>query len=238
MDQFQSFILKKTILEINVKNANISISKDALIIEQSENAHIHIYEIKLKVLGVERIQIDGKSVVRDQNEFSFNVDFERPNKLILFKFKDGIANDLSLPIKFISKDKKIWDEKVRLEKWKDLQTNAQISLSTGIDLVNVYFRPCNDDYEKTVIELSTAIGEWSKHPSVMGRGDVFVPSLLSGKVDKLMGNFSVENGIFFKSITGLAFGAYAFRLSQFSKDRSLLFTSEYKYFAIQKKGNT
>jgi len=139
-----------------------------------------------------------------------------------------------LPYQFISKDKKIWDEKVRLENWKDLQAYAQLSLSPGIDLVNLYFRPCNDDYEKTIIKSSTAIGQWSEHPSIMGIGHVFVPSLLSAKVDKLMGNFSVENDIFFKSIIGLAFGAYAFRLSQFSKNGSLLFKSEYKFFRFKR----
>jgi hypothetical protein len=50
-----------------------------------------------------------------------------------------------------------------------------------------------------------------------------------------MAKFTIEEGVYFKSITGLAFGAYGFKLSQFSKDDDLLFTSDYQYFAIQKK---
>ncbi len=63
----------------------------------------------------------------------------------------------------------------------------------------------------------------------------FIPSLLSTKIDKLMGKFIVVDGMFFKSITCLALGAYGFRLSQFSTNGDLLFTSDYQYFAIQKK---
>ena len=234
MDQFQASILSKINLEISIKDAKISISNDAFIIEQSENAYLSVYEVKLKVLGVDVIQLDGKTVIKVQDYFLFKLDFQNPNKTIAFKFNDGIAEELTLPIQFKSKDKVSWDEKIRLETWNTLQKIAEIKFSTGIDLVNICFRPCSDQYDKTIIELYTGVGKWEDHPGAIGRGMVFVPKLLSAKVDKLMGKFTVESDMFFKSITGLAFGAYGFRLSQYSKSGSLLFTSDYQYFAIQK----
>ena len=47
-----------------------------------------------------------------------------------------------------------------------------------------------------------------------------------------MGKFTVEDGMFFKSIGGLAKGAYGYRLSQYNTKGELLFSTDYAYFAI------
>jgi hypothetical protein len=239
MDQFQASILSKISLEISAKDAKISISNETLIIEQSENAYLTVYDIKLKLLGVDVIQIDRQNIIKVQDQFSFKLDFENPSRAITFKFQDGIANELTLPILFKGKDKASWDKKIEFEKLSGFIKIADINSSTGLNLVNIYFRPCSDDYEKTIVDLYTALGStWANRPSVMGRGDAYIPTLLiekpDAKPDKFIGKFTVESDMFFKSITGLAFGAYAFRISQYSKSGSLLFTSEYQYFAIQK----
>ena len=45
---------------------------------------------------------------------------------------------------------------------------------------------------------------------------------------------TVENGIFFKSITGLAYGRYAYIVKQFDKSNSLLVETGYIEFEIKK----
>ena len=66
----------------------------------------------------------------------------------------------------------------------------------------------------------------------MGRGEVFKPRLLGAEINLLMGKFTVEDGMYFKSIGGLAKGAYGYRLSQYNSKGELLFTTDYAYFAI------
>ena len=133
------------------------------------------------------------------------------------------------------KSKENWDNKERQKSWDALIPQAQIKFATGQDLVNIYFQPVSENYGKTVIELYTAIGKWTQHPNVIGRGMKFVPQLISAEKDILIAKYTVEDGTFFKSINGLAYGAYGFRLSQYTSKDQLLFTSDYYYFPIQDK---
>ena len=67
-------------------------------------------------------------------------------------------------------------------------------------LVNVYFQPCTDECAKTVIELYSQ--------------------------GMLLGKFNVEEGLFFKSITGLAYGSYEIKVIQYDKNGKELFASD------------
>ena len=160
------------------------------------------------------------------------MDFANQSKEIIVNFIDNIADSLSLSLTYAATSKKAWDEKNKKELWSNLETKAKITVSTGIDLVNIYFRPCSDDYGKTVIELYTADGKWQPYPRVMGKGKVFKPKLLGARAALLMGKYTVEDGMFFKSIGGLAKGAYGYRLSQYNTKDELLFSTDYAYFAI------
>ena len=46
---------------------------------------------------------------------------------------------------------------------------------------------------------------------------------------------TVENGIFFKSITGLAYGRYAYVVKQFDKENNLLIETDHIEFYIRPK---
>lgn len=235
MNIYQRKLIDSSKIELDNKDAKVVFLDDAFLIEQSENAYIEKYNVTLHNPAISNIEIDKIKIDSQNHVFHFILDFTKKSKTIHFDFLDNIADPMNLEIQYNEKSKEDWDEKSKIDQWKELEPKAQIKVSTGIDLVNIYFQPCSDDYGKTVIELFTAIGKWSEHPRVIGRGMTFVPSLLSATIDKLMGKFTVEDGMFFKSITGLALGAYGFRLSQYSSKGSLLFTSDYRFFAIQKK---
>jgi len=235
VDIYQRKLVDSSKIELDNKDAKVVFLDDAFLIEQSENAYIEKYNVTLHNPAISNIEIDKIKIDSLNQVFHFTLDFTKKSKIIHFDFVDNIADSFDLEIRYNEKSKEDWDEKSKIDKWKELEPKAQIKVSTGIDLVNIYFQPCSDDYGKTVIELYTAIGKWSEHPRVIGRGMTFVPSLLSATIDSLMGKFTVEDGMFFKSITGLALGAYGFSLSQYSSKGSLLFTSDYQFFAIQKK---
>lgn len=232
MNKYQQVILANLKISVNISDANVKLDNGTIILKQSENAYIEKYDITFENTAIDSVIVDGKTYTNENNKILFELDFANQSKEIIVNFIDNIADSLSLSLTYESTSKEAWDEKNKKELWGKRQENAKITVSTGIDLVNIYFQPCSDDYGKTVIELYTANGKWQPHPHVMGRGEVFKPRLLGAEVALLMGKFTVEDGMFFKSIGGLAKGAYGYRLSQYNTKGELLFSTDYAYFAI------
>lgn len=233
MDKYQKRIIDLSKVTIDNNDAKIGFTESGLIIEQSENAHIEKYNITIENLAITNISIDGKEVKSVNNVFGFLLDFSSKATLIKLEFADGIVSSLPLNIIYHEKSKTEWDDKEKQKRWDVLLSQAKIKVATGRDLVNIYFQPVADDYGKTVIELYTATGKWSAPSHRMDGVIIKGPVLLSAEKDFLIGKFTVESDNFYKSITGLAYGAYGFKLSQYSSKGELLFTSDYKYFSIQ-----
>ena len=232
MNVYQKEIFSKVKLSVNVGDATVTLVDKTITLKQSENAYIESYVVTLESPAISSIVIGTNEFKNSNGKVEFTLDFSNQVKIIIIKFVDGIADPLELKVVYEATSKEAWDEKNKKELWSNLEAKAKITVSTGIDLVNIYFQPCSDDYSKTVIELFTANGKWQPHPHVIGRGEVFKPRLLGAEINLLMGKFTVEDGMYFKSIGGLAKGAYGYRLSQYNSKGELLFTTDYAYFAI------
>lgn len=232
MNVYQKVIFSKVKLSVNVGDATVTLVDKTITLKQSENAYIESYVVTLESPAISSIVIGTNEFKNSNGKVEFTLDFSNQVKIIIIKFVDGIADPLELKVVYEATSKEAWDEKNKKELWSNLEAKAKITVSTGIDLVNIYFQPCSDDYSKTVIELFTANGKWQPHPHVIGRGEVFKPRLLGAEINLLMGKFTVEDGMYFKSISGLAKGAYGYRLSQYNSKGELLFTTDYAYFAI------
>ena len=232
MNKYQQVILANLKISVNISDATVKLDNGTIILKQSENAYIEKYDITFENTAIDSVIVGGKTYTNENNKILFELDFANQSKEIIVNFIDNIADSLSLSLTYEATSKEVWDEKNKKELWDKRQENAKITVSTGIDLVNIYFQPCSDDYGKTVIELYTANGKWQPLPNVMGMGEVFKPRLLGAEVALLMGKFTVEDGMFFKSIGGLAKGAYGYRLSQYNTKGELLFSTDYAYFAI------
>jgi|GEM_PF-1854214 len=235
MDIYQRRIIDSSKIKTDINDAQVKFEENMLIIDQSENAYIEKYNVRLQNPAILKIEVDNILINKQGDVYQFTLDFLIKSQNISIQFVDNLADSITLKIQYNARSKDDWDEKIKISKWKELESKAQVKVSTGNDLVNIYFQPCSDDYSKTIIELYSAYGNWSEHPRVIGRGMTFVPTLLSATIDSLMGKFTVEEGMYFKSITGLALGAYGFRLSQYSSKGNLLFSSDYQFFAIQNK---
>ena len=83
---------------------------------------------------------------------------------------------------------------------------ANIKVSTGADLVNIYFQPCCDNYACTEIALY--------------------------KENMMLAKYKVEEDVFFKSINGLAYGKYSFILKQYDKDNAIILETGHIEFTI------
>ena len=232
MNVYQKVIFSKVKLSVNVGDATVTLADKTITLKQSENAYIESYVVTLESPAISSIVIGTNEFKNLNGKVEFTLDFSNQVKSIIVKFVDGIADPLELKVVYEATSKEAWDEKNKKELWSNLEAKAKITVSTGTDLVNIYFQPCSDDYSKTVIELFTANGKWQPHPRVIGRGEVFKPRLLGAEINLLMGKFTVEDGMYFKSIGGLAKGAYGYRLSQYNSKGELLFTTDYAYFAI------
>lgn len=235
MDKYQKTIMDLSKVTIDNKDAKIVFKENEFIIEQAENAHIEKYNITIQNPAINRIELDGEEIKKSKDTYMLLLDFSNKATIIKFEFVDEISESLILKVIYNEKSKEDWDNKERQKSWDALIPQAQIKFATGQDLVNIYFQPVSENYGKTVIELYTAIGKWTQHPNVIGRGMKFVPQLISAEKDILIAKYTVEDGTFFKSINGLAYGAYGFRLSQYTSKDQLLFTSDYYYFPIQDK---
>ena len=243
MNKYQEFAIKSAVrFDYERSDKNVSLSSfewdyKTVTVVQNENYNIRKYNIYLLTAVAEKVEyiLKGQTyIVKDleKNKYLIELDYDKRIEKIKIHFSNSVVDPVEIPIVYVEADVKKYDEKVMAEHKKALEKNAKITISTGIDLVNIYFQPCSDDYGKTVIVLYTANGKWQPHPHVMGRGEVFKPKLLGAEVALLMGKFTVEDGMFFKSIGGLAKGAYGYRLSQYNTKGELLFSTDYAYFAI------
>ena len=249
MNKYQKFILERTLcfiskdMEVNDKKAvtNYVNDNDEFLIQQDENYNIKKHNIIVGGLSIDSIEIDGKKCEKietpkhsyfDDKMNLAVVDFDNRAKEITFNFANNVAEPLTLKLKFIESDHASFDAKEAESNRQNLMAAANIKLATGADLVNVYFQPVTDNYGYTVIELYLAKGNFEQHHGSVIHDD-WKPTLLSGTIESLLGKFKVEDGMFFKAITGLANGVYGVKITEFDKNEKPLFSSDVMFFVIR-----
>lgn len=132
------------------------------------------------------------------------LDFNNRVKKYKICFKDNMADDYIFSFIYQEIDKDAYYAKQEQQKKDDLLKAASIKHSTGNDLVNIYFQPCSDEYERTEITLF--------------------------KDGQMLAKYKVDDGVFFKSISGLAYGTYEYVVKQYAKgDKLLLETDKIKF---------
>lgn len=164
------------------------------------------------------------------------IDFDNRFDCLKIVFKDNLADDVIIPLIYKKADKNAYYTRMEQEHRAELLKIADIKISTGADLVNVYFQPCAEKYSKAIVELYTATGKFEQQhiPDVIPYGvKIAPPKLLGGTINMLIGQFKVEQGMFFKSITGLAHGVYAIKLRQFDENNNELLKSDELFFVIR-----
>ena len=171
-----------------------------------------------------------EKICPENGQYRIVADFNDRIDMIRFVFTNNIADDYILKLEYTEADKEKYFEKVAKEKKEVLEKTASIKVSTGYDLVNIYFQPCSDEYEHTEIQLYVP-----KEYVTVGSpyGPVEQPSTWS-----LIKKCKVPTDDFFQSITGLAYGKYAVILKQFDKANNLLIETDYITFSINKPQNS
>ena len=251
MDKYQKYILKQIEMgkifvfshccPIDFENATdlnkygtFDESADTFNIMQDEDIMKTQYSLIIDMEYVEANPFEGIFVHKDNQwievpcvnkQYRILVDFNDKTDAIKFSFVNKIANDFILRVTYTEADKEQYYAKMAQVKKDALLATADIRVSTGSDLVNIYFQPCCDEYNHTEIILFVP----KDYVTVGGPyGPVEKPSSWS-----LIKKCNVPTEDLFNSVNGLAYGTYAFILKQFDKNNQLLLETDYVEFSIK-----
>jgi hypothetical protein len=234
MDNYQKFMIKNIDAAIEYPEDKLIklhiLENETIEIQQESDITITKYVLHIKSLFISNLWIEKNGKKTKQTfktedyykDFKYKIykivlDFNEKIDFIHIEFEKNYADPYTLNISYIDADKDAYFSKIATEKRTALLDKMSVKHRTGDNLINIYFQPCCKDYNKTEIELYTATGRSEYRKSA---------------VETLMGKFSVEDGMYFKSITGLAKGAYAFALSQYSVKGELLLKTDFIFFVI------
>ena len=188
---------------------------NSLIIEQDEDINKTQYYL-LVPSSANRYEIISNVFVYKNNEwkeceieqkvFKTIIDFNDRVEKIKITFVNGLADELIIPLAYKEANVEKYYAKKEQEYKDNLLKIANIKVSTGADLVNIYFQPCCDNYACTEIALY--------------------------KENMMLAKYKVEEDVFFKSINGLAYGKYSFILKQYDKDNAIILETGHIEFTI------
>ena len=237
MNKYQEFLIGKCFRRFdrnNRKYLKFIAENDKIILEQDENIELVDYTLMLSNIYVETIEKililknENWEEVETKETISINLNFLDRTQQIKFVFKNNIADDYVINVEFVEADKEAYYKKQEQERKEALIKNAQIKHSTGADLVNIYFQPCNEQCVKTEIELWIAKGKRENHHGMLA----YLPRLIGGEPEQLIAKYIMEDGTYFKAINGLAKGVYGYKIKQYDKDNNIIMDSEFNYFDI------
>lgn len=136
-----------------------------------------------------------------------NLDFNEKATKIRFTYKNGIVGPIELNINYVEADKEKYYQKVEAQNRSDLLAKMSVSCKTGDSLVNVFWQNATNEVKKVLFEL-----------------------FLDNK--QLIMKNEMESDNMFKSVQGLAYGKYYFRLSQFNEKGDLIVATDLTPFTL------
>ena len=173
------------------------------------------------------IQKDRKEYT--EKVFSIIIDFNKRIDCVIIKFHHNIADNLEITFAYQEADREKYEIKQAELANKALRERAAVKHSPGEALVNIYFQPCSDEYDHT--EISLFIPEKTKRERVPGPyGPRDKTTVLTWT---MIMRSPIEKGMFFKSITGLAYGTYAYRVKQFDRNGKVILETEHIEFELR-----
>ena len=168
--------------------------------------------------------------VKTEARFIITVNFNDRIDAIKLSFIKNIADDLEIGISYQEADRQAYAARQAALQKENTLNRAAIKHSVGESLINIYFQPCADNYDHT--EISLFIPDKTERQQVGGPyGPVNKENVLSWS---LIMNVRVENGLFFKSISGLAYGRYSYIVKQYDNANNLLTETDYIEFKIER----
>lgn len=186
------------------QHENITFSNYSLYIECKSTIVESVYGIR----GTEQVvsRLEERQVRSGWQTTVLPIDFSAPFDSLRIVFKNNLVDDIIMPIIYQAADKEAYYARIEQERAAELLKNANIKVSTGSDLVNIYFQPCSEDYSRTEIVLY--------------------------KDNMQLAQYKVDEEVFFKPIRDLAYGKYAFILKQYNEKGAVLLKTDKIFFEL------
>lgn len=184
-------------------------------ITQNDNYHLHEYELTISHPKLKEVwcnENNDKVMGKNQGDHTsiISLDFDNKATSIFVSFEDDLADPIEIPVVYVDADKKAWDEKMEKEYRESLAKVVSIKITSGDSLVNVLFRPIdNEKYSYCIVTLFY---------SYTNTGE-------KKKTYQLIGDFKSDIGKFYIPICNLGYGSYAIDLKQYDKDDKLIYES-------------
>ncbi len=243
---FGKFFAHVYSLDAKVRYADIEILENVLRIIQNDNILITKYLVIPNMISkyeniIVSYSFDGKQytplekqqVVIDKKEYSvkaFEVDFNNRIKFIKIEAEMNIIDPIIFTIEYIEADKEAYYAKQAQLQKEAVAKKVNARFTLGSDLVNIYFQPCNDSYSYSQIELF--VPSETKIERVGGPyGPIDKTTVLTWDIIK---KCKVAENDFYLSVSGLAYGKYAFILKQFNTSNTVIYKTDYIEFEIKK----
>jgi hypothetical protein len=209
--------------------AKLSIGEgDSLVIAQDKDYHNTKYTIDIRSVVLSSVEfVKGPSAVafavqkdsslakegKDVDQFTGIVDFDDRATAICLHFKNDLADPLTLTLHYRESNKEAFDAETENARAADLVKAMNVRVTVGESLINVMFSKASANVAKTVVALYMRDNQNNRN---------------------LMGTFPVEQGMMFKSISGLAFGLYSIKVTQVDTKDQLIAASDYVDVEIRK----
>lgn len=136
-----------------------------------------------------------------------DLDFNEKATKIRITYKNGIVDPIELKINYVEADKDKYYQKIAAQNRSELLAKMSVSCRTGNSLVNVFWQNATKDVKKVLFEL-------------------FLDN------QQLIMKNEMDSDTMFKSVQGLAYGKYYFRLSQFDEKGDLIVATDLIAFTL------
>ena len=193
MDRYQLNLLSRGTITFRSENGEEKIEvSEKLVVYQNENYKIGGYQIVFSNPSIEAITYLSKKFSSKDNVVVVDYDFAKAESELIISFKNGLADDCSMPVSAVLADKGAFDAKA------ELVAGAALAVSAGPALLNVFWKKTNASVDKCVIKVQFKA---------------------ESGVEYLVFNKEVEGE--FLSITGLAYGRYSVTLEEYAGGKLL-----------------
>ena len=214
MNKYQQVLMKSVYSYYSFKqdkkevNANVKVlSDDGFTLTQKEDITLTDYKLSIKNSCIQEVYAIKNNVysaftINNDREtiFTYPISFEDKIDSVKIVYKNKLSYDQIIHVIYKQADKEKYYAKKAEDDKKALIASAQVKHSTGADLVNIYFQPCCGEYDHTGINLY-------RRDRINNRS----------VTEQLMGKYNIDKDMFFKSISGLAYGEYSYEVIQYDQ---------------------
>lgn len=136
--------------------------------------------------------------------YLINLNFDDKIEAMKISFKNGLADDLIIPVLFKDADKEAYYKKIQIKNREEMVLKAHVIVKTGTSIINAFFKPVSEDCSYSTVDLY----------------------LKDGENKQFVGEFKSAEGFAYISITGLANALFFVVLKEHNSKGNVIFESD------------